>query len=169
MVHVRVVGNRVTIVKESGSSAEIIVADSHVDISGETVIRLEVEDVEVSIRKDNPQQVPLFDKAPSVDRRAPLRDNRGHFIKPPGALSSSDYIEQAVKKFGKPFKAVKEIMPVVWETDFGTISKDPVNIVRSVLHTDKRFTKRDDGLWVLVEWLSADKELHNQHVENERQ
>lgn len=182
VVHVKVVDNLVTIVREVDSNAEITVADSHVDIRGEMVIRLEVDDVEVSIRKSNPQQVPLFDKATSVDKQAPLRNNRGHFIKPPGALSSSDYIEQAVKKFGKPFKSVKEIMPLVHETDFRTISKDPLNIVRSALHTDKRFTKTDNGLWTLVEWLKAERqrkfpsdsngvneEAHNQHVENQDQ
>lgn len=180
VVHVKVVGNLVTIAREVDSNAEITVADSHVDISGEMVIRLEVDDVEVSIRKSNPQQVPLFDKATSVDKQAPLRNNRGHFIKPPGALSSSDYIEQAVKKFGKPFKSVKEIMPLVQKTDFQTISKDPLNIVRSALHTDKRFTKTNDGLWTLVEWVGAERqkaslnvdtsagqEAHNHRAENE--
>lgn len=179
VIHVKVVGNRVTIVKEAGSSAEITVADDHVDISGNTVIRLEVDDVEVSIRKDSPQQSSLFVKPPVVEKQAPLRDSRGHFVKPPGALSSSDYIEQAVKRFGKPFKSVKEIMPLVWETDFQTTSKDPRNVVWSSIYADSRFVKTDKGLWALVEWLEPERqqvssedigagdETHNRNTENE--
>ncbi len=160
VVHVKVVGNRVTILKEVGTSAEITVADDYVDISSETVIRLEVDDVEVSIRKGNPQQISLFDKAPppATQRQTPIRDKNGHFTKPPGTLSSSDYIEQAVKQHGKPFKSVKEIMPLVLKTDFQTTSSDPLNIVRSSIHNDKRFTKTDDGLWTLLEWLTAERQ-----------
>lgn len=159
MVHVRIVDNRVIIVKETGSNAKITVADSHVEISGDAIIRLEVGDVEVSIRKENFQQLSLFDETPPITKQTPMRDKRGHFIKPPGALSSADYIEQAVKQFGKPFKSVKEIMPLVQETDFKTSSEDPLNIVRSFLHNDKRFTKTGEGLWTLVEWHNAKEQV----------
>lgn len=157
MVHVRIAGNRITIVKKSSSGAEITVADSHVDISGDTIVRLEVDNAEISIRKDSPQQN-LFDKGPFLDKKNLLRDNKGHFVKPSDALSSADYIERAIKQHGKPFKSVKDIMPLVLKTDFQTTSNDPLNIVRSSIHNDKRFTKTDDGLWTLVQWLEDERQ-----------